>query len=141
MIDWVSEIRNKPFLDARQYNFPAQSPGGALTSGVQATINVVGPVYGPANGTDTHHYIRISGGTGTAEAVLVTGGTYVSGALTGTIIFTPANNHSGAWTWSSATAGAKEAFVSLNGNPGAVSISQVRLISTPRSASRTATSD
>lgn len=69
------------------------------------------------NGSDANHYIYISGGTGAAEAALITGGTAVSGGTSGTLQFTPANNHSGAWTIQSATAGCQEAYYS-NGGTG-----------------------
>jgi hypothetical protein len=56
--------------------------------------------------------IHPSGGTVTIgpEAVLITGGTCKSGAASGTVVFTPANSHSGAWTVRSATAGIQEAI-------------------------------
>ena len=99
----------------------SQQPGGTLTGEFAATVNITSPIQG-LNGTDTNHWIYISGGTGTAEPVLITGGTYVAGANTGTIIFTPLNNHSGAWTISSATGGGAEAMQSLltAGNGGTV---------------------
>jgi hypothetical protein len=100
------------------YNFTPQPGGVSLTGGVAASINVSNPVLG-LNGTDSGHYLWLTGGTGSPEAVLVTGGTYVSGASSGTIIFTPANNHSGAWTFQSATAGWQEA-AQLLGGPGSV---------------------
>lgn len=90
------------------YNFAPQTPGGSLSSGTPATITL-SPVPLGVNGTDSNHYVWISGGTGTAEGCLITGGTAVSGAGTGTITCTPANNHSGAWTVSSSAAGIPEA--------------------------------
>src|SRR5207302_1798166 len=48
------------------------------------------------------------------EAVLITGGTCTSEATSGTITFTPANNHSGTWTLKSASAGIKEANIYQN---------------------------
>ena len=45
-----------------------------------------------------NHYLWISGGTGTAEAALITGGSGVAGQPSGQIIITCANAHSGAWT-------------------------------------------
>lgn len=44
------------------------------------------------------------------EAVLIAGGTCSPGAASGTIIFTPANAHRGAWNIRSATAGIQEAI-------------------------------
>ena len=64
------------------------------------------------NGTNSAvgHWLRISGGTGTAERVNVTGGTCVSGASNGTITFTTTQTHTGSWSASTATAGIQEAF-------------------------------
>lgn len=69
------------------------------------------------NGTNTSHYFRISGGTGTAEAALLTGGTCVGGSA-GTIIITTANTHTGSWVVSSASAGITEAMWSLPSGGG-----------------------
>jgi len=102
---WTSRSR----AVSSDYDFPALSPGGSLTSGITNTVTLI-PVPLGVNGTDTNHYLYISGGTGTAEPVLITGGTAVSGAASGTVTFTPANNHSGAWTVRSATAGIQEAI-------------------------------
>jgi hypothetical protein len=102
-----------PFdLLASDFDFPAQAPGGTLTATVAAAPTMTPCPIGVA-GTDTGHYVYISAGTGTAEAVLITGGTCTSGASTGTVAFTPANNHSGAWTITSATNGVQEAVCSL----------------------------
>lgn len=94
-------------LSVSNFQF-SQTPGGTLSSGISANVTLA-PVPQGINGTDSGHYLYVSGGTGTAEAVLITGGTAVSGASSGTVIFTPANSHSGAWTISSATGGAAEA--------------------------------
>jgi hypothetical protein len=94
------------------YDFEPQQPGGTLTAGSPATITLA-PVPQGVNAADVGHLVRISGGTGTAETVLITGGTAVAGSASGTITFTPANSHSGAWTIASATAGIQEAIVHM----------------------------
>jgi hypothetical protein len=94
-------------LYSSDFDFTPQSPGGTLTAAVGASITLT-PVPLGVNGSDTGHYVYISNGTGSAEAVLITGGSATSGATTGTLTFTPANNHSGAWTVSSATGGLQE---------------------------------
>ena len=102
-----------PFdLLSSDFDFPAQAPGGTLTATVAAAPTMTPCPIGVA-GADTGHYVYISAGTGTAEAVLITGGTCTSGASTGTLGFVPANNHSGAWTIKSATNGVQEAVCSL----------------------------
>lgn len=109
--------KNDPGKLASEYNFAAQTPGGSLTSGAGATVTLT-PVPAGVNGTDANHYLYVSGGTGTAEAVLITGGTAVAGAASGTVTFTPANNHTGAWTIRSATAGMQEAVQEIETGTG-----------------------
>lgn len=95
----------------------SQAPGGTLTGTISANITLT-PVPLGVNGTDSGHYLYLTGGTGTAEAVLITGGTAISGASSGTLIFTPANSHSGAWTITNATGGVAEAQQFLITSPG-----------------------
>ena len=78
------------------------------------TANVTDGSYTPGNNpslsiTTNNHYIRISGGVGTAENVLITGGTCSTNLRNGTITFTTANTHTGTWTIGSATGGLQEA--------------------------------
>ncbi len=101
------------------YNFRAQLPGGILVSG--ANTITLSPCPRGVNGTNTGHYLYISGGVGVAEPVLITGGTCTSGATTGTVVFSVLNGHSGLWTVVSATAGIVEALYST-GSPGNVVI-------------------
>jgi hypothetical protein len=103
-------------LSTSTYDFASQAPGGSLTAGIGASVTLTPCPLG-VNGGDTNHYLYISGGSGTAEAVLLAGGSCTSGAATGSVIFTPANSHSGAWTIKSASSGIKECFV-LAGNGG-----------------------
>lgn len=107
-VDWIQQISNKPFLDIRTFQFTVR-PGGSLTAATPASITMPFCPYG-VNGNDVGHWIYVSGGTGTAEAVLITGGTCTSAAAIGSINFTPANNHTGAWTLTSATSGIAEAL-------------------------------
>lgn len=113
-VDWISQVKNKPVVDPRTITFRPQTPGGTLTASSPATVTMRPCPLG-LNGSDANHPVYISAGTGTAEAVLITGGTCTSGISSGTIIFTPANNHSGAWTIQSATAGCQEAYYSNGG--------------------------
>jgi hypothetical protein len=111
----LSNVPPSPFVLSSAHDFPAQSPGGNLIIG--ANVITLAPVPLGVNGTNQNHWLYISGGVGAAEPVLITGGTAVSGAATGTVIVTCANAHSGAWTIRSATAGGQEAYYS-NGGTG-----------------------
>lgn len=111
----LANVPGSAMITAPPYDFAAQTPGGTLNPGTN--LITLSPVPRGVNGADTNHYLYISGGTGTAEAVPITGGTAVSGAASGTVFVTCANAHSGAWTVRSATAGAQEAH---NANPGAL---------------------
>lgn len=106
-VDWVHQISNKPVLDLRTFQFTL-IPGGTLTAAAPTSVALAYCPYG-VNGTDASHWIYVSGGTGTPETVLITGGTCTSGGG-GTITFTPANTHAPGWTLSSATAGLQEAM-------------------------------
>lgn len=105
--NWLT-IANPPFYDSRTYNFAPQKPGGTLTAGVPATISMLPCPLGVA-GNNPKYSIYLSMGAGTAEAVTVTGGTCTSGAPFGTLRFTPAHSHSGAWIAGSASVGIAEA--------------------------------
>lgn len=94
--------------------FGVTTSGGTMTGGSSTTATLT-PVPLGVNGADVGHRIYISGGTGTAEAVLITGGTAVSGASSGTLTFTPANSHSGAWKLGSATDGVAEVIYAAAG--------------------------
>lgn len=97
-----------PLVSAVDYQF-SQAPGGSISIGAN-TVTLT-PCPSGVAGADASHYVYLSAGTGTAEAVLLTGGTCTSAASTGTIIFTAANTHSGAWTVTSATGGIQEALL------------------------------
>ncbi len=89
-------------VTATDYNWPTQTPGGTLLIGsVSITLN---PVPLGIGAGFVGQYVWISGGTGTAEAALVTGFSSPN------LIVTVVNNHSGAWTIQSATGGGGEAF-------------------------------
>lgn len=76
---------------AGNYNWQ-QNGVGSLTGGTPTTQTVTPCPLGidTTNTTNWGSYgVYISGGTGTAEATAVTGGTCTGGAASGTIIFTP----------------------------------------------------
>jgi len=100
---------NIPIINPADYNFTAQAPGGSLIAGgVNQSITMTPCPWGIA-GTYTSTYVYLSGGTGTAEATKITGGTCTPGAASGTITVTPTYSHSGAFTVGSASAGLQEA--------------------------------
>lgn len=103
-------------LSAQAHDFPAQSPGGALVVG-QNTITL-SPVPPGVNGNDVEHYLYISGGVGTAEAVKIVGGSGRGGDASGQITVQCAYTHSGAWTIGSATLGIQEAICALPATGG-----------------------
>jgi hypothetical protein len=105
--DYVAQVRNKPTVDARQYNWAPQHPGGTLSSGSN-TITLNPMPLGINSLSVGTSWVYISSGTGTAEAAPITGVT------SSTVTVTIANTHSGAWSVQSANAGIQEA---LNSSP------------------------
>lgn len=110
-IDFYRDTKNGPYV-SKTYDFTlaaANVTSGSLASSGANTITVKPCPLGVA-GANANHQIYISGGVGTAETVTITGGTCTSGATSGTLQFTTANTHTGAWTIRSATAGLSEAY-------------------------------
>jgi parallel beta-helix repeat protein len=109
-----------PVVSSSSYVFTPQScsSGAMCITGGASGMNLVSgnntltmqPVPPGVNGTDKTHYLYVSGGTGTAEACLITGGSGTSGQGAGQIIINCANAHSGGWTIQTATCGIQEAL-------------------------------
>lgn len=92
-----------------QFDFDAQSLGATgLSLAPGNNVITVAPVPAGVNGSDTNHPLWISGGTGTAEACYINGGSAVAGQPSGQLILNCTNAHGGNWTLRSATAGAQE---------------------------------
>lgn len=89
------------------YNFTPQTPLVSLASG-NNTISLA-PMPLGVNGSDLYHRLYVSGGTGTAEACLITGGSGTAGSAGGQVIINCANTHTGAWTIQSIDKGIQEA--------------------------------
>jgi hypothetical protein len=116
----TNNLAGIPYVVA-SYNWPqAGSPtescgtgcvSGALVAGTQATITLTPCPVGidTSNNGNAQYGVYISG-TGTAEAVAVTGGSCTSGANSGTIVFTPGNNHPSGFKVGSASGGNQEAI-------------------------------
>ena len=78
-------------------------------AGTSASVNIA-PVPLGVNGSNTNHWLRIVDSTAGDEIVLITGGSALSGAPSGTLEFTPSLDHvSGNWTLATASAGVQEA--------------------------------
>lgn len=110
-IDWVSGIKNVPYLDLRTYNF-SQSLSLPIPSGIPSSISIFCPL--GVSGTDSGHYIYISDGA-LSETVAITGGTCRPQTF-GTLTITPTNAHIGTYSINSATAGITEAINSSGGH-------------------------
>ncbi len=91
------------------YNW-TQSPSGTITGGIPNTVTLSPcPAGIDVSASSTYPYFVYVATTGTAEAVIVTGGTCIGGGSSGTIVFTPTNSHSAGFTIQSATSGVIEA--------------------------------
>ena len=109
-----------PMVASVDYKFSAQSPGGSLSVGSNSIT--LSPVPLGINGADSNHWLYISGGSGTAEPVLITGGTAVSRSSSGTVIVACIYTHSGAWTVQSVLSGVQE----INNAQKAEAVSRIR---------------
>ncbi len=99
---------------ATDFNW-SQSPATDLSVAGAMTVNL--PVC-PAGvtGTEPWYYVYVSG-TGTSEAVLVTGGTCSGNGQAGTLQFTTANAHPAGYTIGSASSGLQEAVIGARYTP------------------------
>lgn len=110
-------VKNGPVVDVQRFRMALTSgnvSSGSLTTSGAKTLTIRPCPLG-VNGADANHWLRISGGVGTAEDVLITGGTCTSGLSSGTLSFTTVNTHTGAWTISSSTGGIREGVLYLLG--------------------------
>ncbi|MGH9511919.1 MAG: hypothetical protein ACRD2U_07255 [Terriglobales bacterium] len=93
---------------ASDFNW-SQTPSTDLSVAGSVTVNL--PVCPPGvTGTEPWYYVYLAG-TGTAEAVLVTGGTCSGNGQAGTLQFTTTSSHSAGYTISSASSGLQEALI------------------------------
>lgn len=107
-----------PLINPADYIFTPQIPGTSLTGLITNSV-ILTPCPRGVNASDIGHWLYISGGTGTAEPVKITGGSCTSQATTGTVTFVPVNSHSGSWAISSATFGTSEAvFANFSSTQG-----------------------
>src|SRR5579863_6960683 len=87
----------------------SQSPATNLSIAGAQTVNLPACPTG-VTGTEPWYYVYISG-TGTPEAVLVTGGTCTGNGQAGTLQFTTLNAHPSGYTIGSASSGLQEALI------------------------------
>jgi hypothetical protein len=87
----------------------SQSPTGDLSVAGNNTVTLSACPPGVL-ATEAQYYVYIAG-PGTAEAVLVTGGTCSGNGAAGTLQFTTVNVHSTGYTVSSASGGLQEALI------------------------------
>jgi hypothetical protein len=106
----VNNLANIRYVTA-SWNW-AQTPADNLGTAGNVTIHLSPCPLGIDTAASANHYIYkvYISGTGTAEAVPVTGGTCTSGASSGTITVTTAHGHSAGYTVGSASTGIQEAW-------------------------------
>jgi len=102
---------------AADFQFSATSTTDLLAAGAK-TVTLTSCPAG-VRGDDADYWVYVSG-TGTAEAVKVTGGTCVGDGNSGTLQFTTVNGHSAGYTITSASAGIAEASIAARYRPRGV---------------------
>jgi hypothetical protein len=93
---------------ATDYNW-SQSPSADLSTAGNNTVTLSSCPPG-VTGAEPQYYVYIAG-TGTPEAVLVTGGTCAGNGAAGTLQFTTVNTHPAGYTVGSASSGLQEALI------------------------------
>lgn len=103
----LTNVAGVRYISPTQFEW-TQSPSGSLTALTPATVTLT-PCPAGITGTDTNLYVYLSV-VGTPEPVVVTGGTCTPLAPTGTLTFTPVNDHGAGYTIGSASSGIYEAL-------------------------------
>jgi hypothetical protein len=93
----------------------SQSPSTSLATPGAKTVNMTACVAGVL-ASESSYYVYVFG-TGTAEAVLVTGGTCNGDGLSGTLQFTTLNAHPPGYSIGSASSGIQEAVIGARFTP------------------------
>jgi hypothetical protein len=102
---------------ATDFQFSSTSTTDVTTAGAK-TVTLTSCPAG-VRGDDADYWVYVSG-TGTAEAVKVTGGTCVGDGNAGTLQFTTVNGHAAGYTITSASAGIAEASIAARYKPRGV---------------------
>ena len=92
-----------------------QNPTADLSAAGARTVTLTSCSPG-VSGAEPQYYVYVSG-TGTAEAVLVTGGTCAGNGQPGTLQFTTANAHPAGYAVGSASGGLQEALIAARFTP------------------------
>lgn len=93
----------------------SQSPSANLSVAGAQTVTL-SPCAPGVTGSEPQYYVYVSG-TGTAEAVLVTGGICAGNGQAGTLQFTTANAHSAGYTVSSGSGRLQESLIAARLTP------------------------
>jgi len=99
---------------ATDFNW-SQTPSADLTTAGAKTVSLAGCPAG-VTGSEPQYYVYIAG-TGTPEAVMVTGGTCAGNGQPGTLQFTTANTHAAGYAVGSASGGLQEALIASRFTP------------------------
>lgn len=101
---------NPPIVYTDPYRWKQTPPAQQGQQGLKPGWNSItlSPCPNGLSGSDAWHYLYISG-TGTAESVLISGGSCVSGSKSGTVEFNASFSHPVGYTIESATSGLQEA--------------------------------
>jgi hypothetical protein len=92
-----------------------QNPSSDLSTAGAKTVTLAACAPG-VTGAEPWYYVYVSG-TGTAEAVLVTGGSCAGNGQTGTLQFTTVSPHPAGYTVTSASGGLQEALIAARFTP------------------------
>jgi hypothetical protein len=107
-----------PGMQAIKYatDFAWSQANSADLSAAGAKMVTLTPCPQGVTGSEPQYYVYISG-SGTAEAVLVTGGTCTGNGQSGTLQFTTANPHAPGYNLGSASGGLQEALIAARFTP------------------------
>jgi hypothetical protein len=116
-----SQIANGPSVTSAKYAFTRTNGKGASgdlsASGAGKTVTMTPCPSGVLPG-NAYHYVKLNGGVGTAEWVLLTNIAAVGTACT--VTFTTVNTHTGAWAITGS--GIREAIAALASTGGRISV-------------------
>ena len=98
----------QPVVYSSLYSWQQTPTAGAIKVG--SSVVTLSPCPHGVNGSDSWHFMYLSG-TGSPEVVLITGGTCISGAKSGTLEFQASGAHPVGYAIGTATAGLQEAII------------------------------